>query len=274
LNKERKMPSSYAHKKFGSLVYKALPKDVRELVFDHLDYYLAGLHGPDVLFYYMPGADTPQARLGQKLHKEAFVKLYNKAIEVLNEDDSDEKLVYFLGVICHYISDSACHPLVAKAIEETGMSHGKIEKEFERFLLINDDKNPMKYPCTAHIPVGAEVAEAASVFYKGITKGEFLSALVSMKAVGKICEIPNSAVRNSICRIMDVTGNSEKVASLMMSRQPSQILKRYLKELDKELKSSVSDAVEEVVKFARNYSGVIIASERLKLDFSGCNHSL
>jgi hypothetical protein len=85
LNKERKMPSSYAHKKFGSLVYKALPKDVRELVFDHLDYYLAGLHGPDVLFYYMPGADTPQARLGKNFIKNLLLSFTIRLLKYLTK---------------------------------------------------------------------------------------------------------------------------------------------------------------------------------------------
>ena len=52
--KEKKlMPTTYAHDLFGKEVYKRLPSDMKALIRRHGDLYRIGLHGPDILFYYM-----------------------------------------------------------------------------------------------------------------------------------------------------------------------------------------------------------------------------
>ena len=47
------MPTTYAHDLFGKEVYKKLPSDMKALIRRHGDLYRIGLHGPDILFYYM-----------------------------------------------------------------------------------------------------------------------------------------------------------------------------------------------------------------------------
>ena len=47
------MPTTYAHDLFGKEVYKRLPSDMKALIRRHGDLYRIGLHGPDILFYYM-----------------------------------------------------------------------------------------------------------------------------------------------------------------------------------------------------------------------------
>ena len=47
------MPTTYAHDLFGKEVYKKLPSDMKALIRRYGDLYRIGLHGPDILFYYM-----------------------------------------------------------------------------------------------------------------------------------------------------------------------------------------------------------------------------
>ena len=47
------MPTTYAHDLFGKEVYKKLPSDMKALIRRYRDLYRIGLHGPDILFYYM-----------------------------------------------------------------------------------------------------------------------------------------------------------------------------------------------------------------------------
>ena len=46
------MPSTYAHYCFGKAVYKQLPKEIQKEIKAYGPFYMAGLHGPDILFYY------------------------------------------------------------------------------------------------------------------------------------------------------------------------------------------------------------------------------
>ncbi len=263
------MPSIYAHKKFGALVYKALPVDVREIIADGYECFLAGLHGPDTLFFHNPGMESEVQSIGSRMHKECFRKQYERAVLILNERDDNDRMAYFLGCICHYISDSACHPVVNEAMERTGMSHGKIETELERYILLKDGHNPMTYPTSAHLAVNMDVAEAASVFCPGVSTGEFLAALAAMKAAYKICRIPQTEIRNGICKIMEATGNEKKIASLLMSRQKSNMAHPYVKEIYEVMLSQVSVAADEIVRFARYYDENPVASDRLCLDYNG-----
>lgn len=70
------MPTTYAHDLFGKEVYKRLPSDMKALIRRHGDLYRIGLHGPDILFYYMV-SKNPVTQFGIAMHHEkarAFLK--------------------------------------------------------------------------------------------------------------------------------------------------------------------------------------------------------
>ena len=47
------MPSTYAHRRFGANVLEHLPDEVRVQLEMNRELYDIGLHGPDLLFYYL-----------------------------------------------------------------------------------------------------------------------------------------------------------------------------------------------------------------------------
>ena len=57
------MPTTYAHDLFGKEVYKRLPSDMKALIRRHGDLYRIGLHGPDILFYYIQRILSPSSGL-------------------------------------------------------------------------------------------------------------------------------------------------------------------------------------------------------------------
>ena len=63
------MPTTYAHDLFGKEVYKKLPSDMKALIRRHGDLYRIGLHGPDILFYYMV-SKNPVTQFGIDMHHE------------------------------------------------------------------------------------------------------------------------------------------------------------------------------------------------------------
>ena len=69
----------YAHYKFGKRVYRALPKEIRQLVRENAPAYWLGLHGPDLLFYYHALGKNRVNQLGVRMHGESARFFFEKA---------------------------------------------------------------------------------------------------------------------------------------------------------------------------------------------------
>ena len=107
------MPTTYAHDLFGKEVYKRLPSDMKALIRRHGDLYRIGLHGPDILFYYMV-SKNPVTQFGIEMHHEKARAFFEEGMRQVRRNDDEALLAYLLGFGCHYILDSACHPYVNK----------------------------------------------------------------------------------------------------------------------------------------------------------------
>lgn len=79
-------------------------------------------------------------------------------------------LAYYYGFICHFALDATCHGYIEKRIHESGVSHGEIEVEFDRFLMIEDGLNPISHHLTNHLVACEENAKIIADFYKITTK--------------------------------------------------------------------------------------------------------
>ena len=54
-------------------------------------------------------------------------------------------MAYLLGFGCHYILDSTCHPYVNQVAAEGKVSHTLFEKEFDRMLMYETGKDPLRF---------------------------------------------------------------------------------------------------------------------------------
>ena len=265
------MPALYAHKTFGALVYKKLPRKLRRTVADNYQEFLLGLHGPDTLFFHLTHAGDEASENAKVIHRRSFEEMYHKAHKRLSATADPAELSYFLGVICHFVLDAVCHPVVTEAMADTGLSHGKVEMEFERYLIKKNGREALKYPTYAHIPVSRSAAEHAAVFYDGVTPSRFFYSCASMKAINGICRINDKRVRKALTRVMDYTGNTKKVASLIMSRDESMMARKYVKKMYAAYTDSVDAAVDEAVTFADSVGAAEKISPLIKKNFYGVN---
>ncbi len=264
------MPSQYAHKKFGALVYKRLPDELRRIIAENKNEYLIALHGPDPFFFCMPSKSERIVEIALRHHQRSFSYLQDAAFKVINGLSDGPELSYFYGMICHFVLDTFCHPLVDKAIAETGLSHGKIETEFERYLLDKDGLDSLSYPAYAHLPIDKATAEVAARFYDDATASDFYHCMKCMKVMLLAVAPKNHFYKNSAAKVMSAFGYSGKVASLIMSRDPSSLCKKNMKEMEKELYASVDRAVSEILDF----TAMIMSGEKNNTfisnrDFSG-----
>ena len=128
------MPTTYAHDLFGKEVYKRLPSDMKALIRRHGDLYRIGLHGPDILFYYMV-SKNPVTQFGIEMHHEKARAFFEEGMRQVRRNNDEALFAYLLGFGCHYILDSACHPYVNKMAAEGVIPHIVLEKEFDRVLM-------------------------------------------------------------------------------------------------------------------------------------------
>lgn len=246
------MPTNYAHKVFGASVYRGLPKEYRELIREHLELFVIGLHGPDLLFFHRLGAKSSEvAQFGHWLHRQPLAEFYENAKLQIKAGEEDEKLVYFLGCLCHFFLDTVCHPYVNKAKNELGVTHGKLEMEFDRYLMERDGKSPMTYPVAAHLGISPELSRHIAPFYLGVSPAQITECLVVMKGAYRMAKINGKAYRRLLCNTLAHFGDEEKVASLVMSRQKSRICAQAVRTLEELSKDAEFLAREAIIEFCR-----------------------
>ena len=147
------MPAIYAHDRFGEAVISHLPLSLRETLQKYPIALHLGFQGPDILFYHKPLKKNPIKTKGMDIHHiPANVFFIEQAKRLISENerlDPSPYLSYIAGFLCHFLLDVALHPYIYE-IEDTGISHGKIESEFDKYLLKKDGK-PVRGLNTANV---------------------------------------------------------------------------------------------------------------------------
>ena len=170
------MPTTYAHDLFGKEVYKRLPSDMKALIRRHGDLYRIGLHGPDILFYYMV-SKNPVTQFGIEMHHEKARAFFEEGMRQVRRNDDEALFAYLLGFGCHYILDSACHPYVNKMAAEGVIPHIVLEKEFDRVLMEETGKDPDHYyPACGIMPK----MEYARVIHRAIPLVKTMNIYISV----------------------------------------------------------------------------------------------
>ncbi|MBQ9065781.1 MAG: zinc dependent phospholipase C family protein [Blautia sp.] len=138
------MPTTYTHDYFGKRVYHHLPPEVKQIVRESGDLYRIGLHGPDILFYFML-SKNPVTSHGVKMHNERADAFFERNIDLIRKNHDRELLAYLLGFACHYMLDSASHPYINELAGRNVISHTLLEKELDRYLMEATGKDPHSY---------------------------------------------------------------------------------------------------------------------------------
>ena len=193
------MPSTYAHYLFGKEVYKNLDDNIRNIIDRNKELYLIGLHGPDILFYYKPLQSNSINKIGFGMHEKIASEFFEKSSQIImNTNNADGKRAYILGFICHYMLDSECHKYIGEKIKSSGVSHAEIEVEFDRYLLVSKDKNPIKTKLTNHIVANKQISKDISCFYEEVSEKDVLRALKSMKRYNNLLVAPGKLKRKCL----------------------------------------------------------------------------
>lgn len=163
------MPNYFAHLEFGRRVLDSLPIPLRKSIEVEKDAFILGLYGPDPLFF------SPRRRvrqLGCSLHRQAVRPVAERLRQAI-EEDVPLSQGYAAGFLCHFALDSACHPYVDTMSSAGLVTHGQIEAELDRLLMLRVGLNPMEDTPIPPIPVMPELEQVIRTAYPGLSPRQF-----------------------------------------------------------------------------------------------------
>ena len=212
------MPSTYAHYRMGQEVIKQVSSPARDIIMKHKQLYDIGLHGPDILFYYHPLVTNPVNAIGYGLHERSGKYFFGKAAEIIETaSDKEAALAYIYGFICHFALDSTCHGYIDEKIAQSGVSHTEIEVEFDRSLMIEDGKDPVRQDLTKHIVPSMENASVIAPFFQGAEPKQVKKALKGMIQNNHLLLAPSRLKRVLIYAILRLSGNYKEMHGLLVN---------------------------------------------------------
>ena len=199
------MPTTYAHWRFGDKCIRMLPDDLQNIILNNRAIFDYGVHGPDIFFYYNCLKYNEVNRYGSAMHdipykdtlaqiKENFKKTENK----------DMALSYLLGFTCHFTLDSYCHGFIEKVDETTPYSHGKIESQFDRYLLIKDGFNPVTKSVTDMFHPDKKMAKVISGLFNKFDEDIIYKTLKDQKLYLNLLKDNSDIKRFFLTTAMDI----------------------------------------------------------------------
>ena len=155
------MPALYAHLRFGEETAKLLPAELLSLTEKYPEAFALGTQGPDILFYHHPMKKNEIKKYGTQLHAKTAFEVFLKAGEHRTDEPSAYN-AYLCGFLCHFTLDLFCHPYIDQTMNDK-VTHGKIESEFDKYLLRKDGKPIRGYNTATPIADRNGTKEAAAL---------------------------------------------------------------------------------------------------------------
>lgn len=167
------MPTTYAHWRFGDRCIPTLGKRLQKIINDNRNIYNFGVHGPDIFFYYRCLKKNDINKFGSDLHDIPFGDTLKEIKPRYKEaKDKNMMLAYLLGFTAHFTLDSYCHGYIEIKEEKSGVSHGKLESQLDKYFLIKDGYDPIKKRVTFSLKPSHEIAKTIHEVFPNISEEE------------------------------------------------------------------------------------------------------
>ena len=163
------MPSFYAHFQFGKEIIRKSPKGIKDIIntnINSIDAFIVGLQGPDPLYFHNPIFYTSLNREAGRIHHSSGLDFFIPSSKYIRENKHPETISYILGCITHYALDSSCHPVIIKHQKEEKISHRKVEREFDDYIMRMNFMKPGEIDLKFPLPLNKNLVIICSPFYK------------------------------------------------------------------------------------------------------------
>ena len=264
------MPTTYTHDLFGKKIYRQLPEEIRKVIRKNGNLFRIGLHGPDILFYDL--LNEKVSSVGVEMHKIPAASFFLRGMSIVRRTGDERLLAYLLGFGCHYLLDSSCHPFVDETAEKKILSHTLLEKEFDRKLMVETNRNPHHYyPSDCIVPRMA-YAKVIHCMFPEITAKNIFVSLKMMKFLTNAMVYGTPGKRRFLeAAVPKIVGQkkSSAVLEFFMEKDPVPGAKEPVKELHQYFDREVREApayIKELFRLSREKQRL---SERWNLTYNG-----
>lgn len=264
----KKMPTTFTHDYFGKKVYQKMPGEMKRLVKAHGELYRIGLHGPDILFYYGIGRNRINQQ-GVRLHREAAAPFFERGAYLVKKEEDEGLLAYLLGFVCHFMLDSTCHPYINGTVAGQ-VSHGEIEKELDRRMLLLNGRNPHRYyPAVSCIRPTRQNAVIIQKMFPEVSVWQMVIALKGMIFLtNTMVYDDNGRKKKAIMPVLKLTGQYEHVGGNYMKESCDPRCGPYLDELERLFAQAVEETPEILESFWKRARGEERLSQRFWRDYN------
>lgn len=176
-----------------------MPGDLRRPANRFRRLYDVGLHGADLFYYYNPVMSTKIGALGEKCHKQSGVDFFGRICRGLKMAPSEASEAYMYGLLAHYCLDSLCRPYLRQLHKNGIVDGGRLEAEFDRFLLETDGKiPPNRQNISNHLKLTPGECETVAKFYSGVKAAHIRTSLRNMALITKSLAVGDGASREMV----------------------------------------------------------------------------
>ncbi|MBO4939651.1 MAG: zinc dependent phospholipase C family protein [Clostridia bacterium] len=276
------MPALYAHLRFGEEVLRYLPSPLPALIRQYPEAYAIGTQGPDVLFYHQPMKKNELRAKGTHLHTlsghDFFLDQAQKLAENAETNDVREIFkengayaAYVCGFLCHFTLDVVCHPFIDRnSCEE--FTHGKIESEFDKFMLRKTRRPIRGYNAATPIILKNGAIEAVA-YALDIPEENVKRAMKTMRKINKLFSYPAEWVHNVCHAVLGIVGMERKFGDMFLHRDDDELSVRSNEILWDKYSVALPMAAGLIREFFLNLhtfaDGTPLHSPLMNYDFSG-----
>ncbi len=159
------MPTTYTHWRFGADCIETLPEEQKEVIIHHRELFDIGVHGPDIFFYDLAHNELPE--FGSALHYKPAREFFSHCVEVYreNSNNKEEMLAYLLGFLSHFALDSQAHGYINKKVRTSGISHNRVEAEYDAHMMRLDGRSIDRTDRVASLKPSRKNAEIVARFF-------------------------------------------------------------------------------------------------------------
>ena len=261
------MPAIYAHRRFGEETAKLLSPSLQALIKTYEEAFQLGTQGPDILFYYKPLKRNDTRSHGTAMHAKEGKEVFDELYEIWNTQGKAENafLAYVLGYLCHFTLDALCHKYIDDNSSKA-LSHGKIESEFDKFILRKDGKKIRGYN-TARAFSGENGCKEACALAMDEDEEKIARAIQTIKTINGMFSCKVELFHGVAHLFLRLAKMERAFGDMFLHKKDDPLCTEINEVLYKKWQTGIAVAVEIIEAFVS--SNTPITNELFRCNFSG-----
>lgn len=213
------MPSHYTHYQFGKELIKRMPVEIKNIIdadINCLNSYVLGLQGPDPLYFSNPWIHPTLRKEAYKIHHSSGNEFFTGACAYVERTGIKAAASYLIGSIAHYMLDSACHPSIIKYQHKLGITHQRVERELDNYIISSNGGDPLYLDLNFVIPRNYEVGGLCAPFYRTTCRATMNEAINRMRRSLSLMQADSVLVRKAEYGLLSATASGKKKRDMII----------------------------------------------------------